>query len=317
MTKTLRKRLDNAMLPAAMTVGVLLYVILHYTPFFDEGPYMAAASFLQPVLISLMLFLQFNKVAPSDLKPHRWQLKLVVLQAVLFILFAVLAVVLRPASASISLLCECAMLCFICPTASAAGVITSKLGGDLAGVITYTVFSCLLAAILIPLMIPLVYPSSGVSFIQALLPVARRVFSILVLPCVLAWLIRYTIPPLQAFFARNAGVSFYIWGVSLALSMSLATKALVLSGVAFFVIVLMGVVSLLCCLFQFRTGRRAARSYGRVESVSAGQALGQKNTGFIIWLGLTYMTPVTSLVGGLYAIWHNLVNSYELVHNDA
>jgi BASS family bile acid:Na+ symporter len=55
-----------------------------------------------------------------------------------------------------------------------------------------------------------------------------------------------------------------------------------------------------------------ARGYGRSESLTAGQSLGQKNTGFIIWLGFSYMTPVTSIAGGLYAIWHNLVNSYEL-----
>ena len=72
------------------------------------------------------------------------------------------------------------------------------------------------------------------------------------------------------------------------------------------------VVSLLCCLFQFWLGRRVARCYSHSESVTAGQALGQKNTGFIIWLGLNYMTPVTSVAGGLYAVWHNLVNSYQL-----
>ena len=51
---------------------------------------------------------------------------------------------------------------------------------------------------------------------------------------------------------------------------------------------------------------------GKVEHLTAGQALGQKNTGFLIWLGYHYMTPVTSVAGGLYSIWQNLVNSWEL-----
>ena len=59
-----------------------------------------------------------------------------------------------------------------------------------------------------------------------------------------------------------------------------------------------------------------ARRYGRRESLTSGQSLGQKNTGFIIWLGLTYMTPVTSVAGGLYAVWHNLVNTWELSKRD-
>ena len=47
-------------------------------------------------------------------------------------------------------------------------------------------------------------------------------------------------------------------------------------------------------------------------SVTAGQALGQKNSGFLIWLGYSYMTPVTSVAGGLYSIWQNIINSLEL-----
>jgi BASS family bile acid:Na+ symporter len=44
--------------------------------------------------------------------------------------------------------------------------------------------------------------------------------------------------------------------------------------------------------------------------------LGQKNTGFLIWLGYNYMTPVTSVAGGLYAIWQNLYNSWELYQKE-
>ena len=57
-----------------------------------------------------------------------------------------------------------------------------------------------------------------------------------------------------------------------------------------------------------------AKHHGRSEEITSGQALGQKNTGFLIWLGLNFMTPVTSVAGGFYAIWHNLVNSWELQH---
>ena len=44
----------------------------------------------------------------------------------------------------------------------------------------------------------------------------------------------------------------------------------------------------------------------------AGQSLGQKNTVFAIWMGYTFMTPETAIVGGLYSIWHNIYNSWQL-----
>ena len=68
-------------------------------------------------------------------------------------------------------------------------------------------------------------------------------------------------------------------------------------------------VSMGCCFLQFFLGRR-------MEGLTAGQALGQKNTGFLIWLGYNYMTPVTSVAGGLYAIWQNLFNSWELYRKE-
>ena len=38
--------------------------------------------------------------------------------------------------------------------------------------------------------------------------------------------------------------------------------------------------------------------------------------GFLIWLGYNYLTPVTSVAGGLYAIWQNLFNSWELYQHE-
>ena len=302
--------LKNWMLPIAMTLGAAIYLVLHYVPSLSEEGYMAVARRLQPLLVSVMLFLQLNVVAPTDLRFHKWHFELVAVQALLFAAFAFLATGMRAGGGRILL--ECAMLCFICPTAAAAGVITSKIGGNLPGIMTYTVLSDTLACVLIPMMIPLVHPAAEIGFLAAFWAIVKRVFSILVLPCVLAWLIRYLLPGLQRWLARYMGWAFYVWGIGLTLALSLATGALVTSGIGVLVAFGIAAVSLVCCLFQFWLGRKVAAGYGRVESITAGQALGQKNTGFIIWLGINYMTPVTSVAGGLYAIWHNLVNSYEL-----
>ena len=303
------------MLPLAMTAGVTIYLVLHYVPSFSEAAYISFARKWQPILIGIMLFLQLNVVAPSDLRFRRWHFRLLAVQAVLFSVFAFL--VTRAEGAGARILLESAMLCFVCPTAAAAGVITSKIGGDLPAVLTYTVLSDTMAAILIPLMVPYVNPSESVGFFVTFWGVIKEVFSILVLPTLIAWFIRYVFPSVQKKLEKIVGWAFYAWSIGLIFALSLATSALVESGIGLLLTVSIGLVSLACCLFQFWFGRRVAKGYGRVDSLSAGQSLGQKNTGFIIWLGLSYMTPVTSVAGGLYAIWHNLVNSYELYQRES
>ena len=298
------------MLPLAMVTGVGIFLLLHYVPTWDEAPYLHFAHVVQPILIGVMLFLQLNVVAPSDLRLHKWHGWLLATQALLFGALALICMKIPDGAARILL--ECAMLCFICPTAAAAGVITAKIGGDLPGVMTYTVLADALACLVIPLMIPMVHPAADLHFWASFWAIVKRVFSILVLPCLLAWGIRWLLPGVQRWLAKYVGWAFYVWGVGLVLAMSLATGALYSSGIGIGVALGIGAVSLLCCLGQFAFGRLVTRRYGPAESVTAGQALGQKNTGFIIWLGLTYMTPVTSVAGGLYALWHNLVNAREL-----
>ena len=109
---------------------------------------------------------------------------------------------------------------------------------------------------------------------------------------------------------RLSRYAFYIWGVGLTLAMLLATRALVLSGLSAAAVVCIVLVSMGTCALQFFVGRRSGRRPD--ERISGAQSLGQKNTGFLIWLGYNYMTPVTAVAGGLYAIWQNLFNSWQL-----
>ena len=300
------------MLLVSISLGVGIYLLLHLSPGCEgaEKGYVAFAKNVQPFLVGVMLFLQFNVTAPGDLHLHRWHAEELAVQAFVFALFAV-ATILLPAG-TLRLLSECAMLCFICPTAAACGVITSRIGGSLQQTMAYLLLSCLMSSLFIPLVVPLVNPREGLSYLQLLWNVSREVFSMLVLPCAIAWAIRFTLPGVQKWIARYTSYAFYVWGISLTLAMSLATRALVQSHAGFWTAAGIGLVALSCCLVQFALGRRIARRYGRGISVTAGQTFGQKNTGFLIWLGIGYMTPLTSVAGGLYALWQNLVNSWEL-----
>lgn len=298
------------MLPCAIVLGISLYLIYHYTPALHSmGPWLhPVVSEGQRLVIAILLFFQFVKISPHDIKLSRWHIGALLLQTGLFLLLAAAVLVMRPGNTR--MLVECAMLCFICPTASAAGVITDRLGGDLAATVSYVVMINVAATFLIPLVIPVVNPSAQMGFWAYVGHIAWKVFPVLILPGLVAWIIRYTTHKLQRALMRWASNSFYVWGVGLTLAMVLATRALMLSGLGLWAIGGIVLVSVFCCFFQFFTGRKMGR--GKIESLTAGQALGQKNTGFLIWLGYNYMTPVTSVAGGLYAIWQNLFNSWEL-----
>ena len=296
------------MLPGALVLGISSYLIYHFSPALRPiGPVChAIAAQGQRWLIAVLLFFQFVRVSPHDLRPVRWHLGALALQIAGFALCAAGVAFAHGANVRIPL--ECAMICLICPTASAAGVITERLGGSIAQNVTYLVITNIAATLLIPLVVPLVSPSADMGFWEYVLHLAARIFPLLLLPCMLAWTVRYTAGRLQRKLMRWAPNSFYVWGVSLTLAMILATRALVLSHLGIWTVVLIVLVSMAACFLQFFVGRRLRKG----DPVTPGQALGQKNTGLMIWLGYSYLTPVTSVAGGLYAIWQNLFNSWEL-----
>ena len=57
-------------------------------------------------------------------------------------------------------------------------------------------------------------------------------------------------------------------------------------------------------------GKAVGRRYG--DSVTGGQALGQKNTGVGIWLTMTYLNPVAAIAPCAYVVWQNTLNSWQL-----
>ena len=222
-------------------------------------------------------------------------------------------------------LIECAMLCLICPTATAAAVVTRKLGGDVPGITTYIILINILAAVLVPLIVPLVHPIAEIDFWMAFSMIMAKVFPLLILPCLAAWLVRYLFPKLHRWLLKFPDLPFYIWSLALCLAIAITTKSIMRSDMSLFMLAMMSLISLICCVLQFGVGRFIGGKYrpriyvpaveerGKaVRKVTAGQAMGQKNTIFAIWMAYTFMTPESSIVGGFYSIWHNIYNSWQL-----
>ena len=333
MTKFVQT-IKDWMLPIAMVTGASLYLIYHALPepVHKVGPFLnEAVGIIQPLLIFAMLFLTFCRIEPKELKPHRWHWWLLFIQGGLFALLGLAVVlfekVMPEGNDGWKVLIESAMLCLICPTATAAAVVTRKLGGDVPGITTYIVLINIVAAVLVPLIVPLIQPMAGLTFWEAFNMILAKVLPLLMLPCFCAWLVRYLMPKVHRKLLEWQDLPFNLWVVALVLAIAVTTKAIVKSEMSWALFGAMSLVSLLCCVFQFWAGRYVGSCYkprrplpsqkaeerGReVRKVTAGQSLGQKNTVFAIWLGYTFMTPETAIVGGLYSIWHNCFNSWQL-----
>ena len=319
------------MLPIAMTTGASVFLIYDATPCLHRfGPFLSdMVGLLQPMFIFSMLFLTFCRIEPKDLKPHRWHWWLLLIQGGLFSLLGLVAYLLismlSVESGDWVVLIECAMLCLICPTATAAAVVTRKLGGDVPGITTYIILINILAAVLVPLIVPLVHPVAEIDFWMAFSMIMAKVFPLLILPCLAAWLVRYLFPKLHRWFLKFPDLPFYIWSLALCLAIAITTKSIMRSDMSLFMLAMMSLISLICCVFQFGMGRFIGGRYRpripvpaveergkEVRKITAGQAMGQKNTIFAIWMAYTFMTPESSIVGGFYSIWHNIYNSWQL-----
>ena len=299
-------------LPVSMVAGAASYFIMSSLGLDRDArkAVLDTVSVVQPVLLFLMLHITFCKVKVKDMRICRWQWWALLFQITCFAIPALL-VILTP-DASWHVVAESAMLCFICPTATAAAVVTSKLGGNPGSLTAYTVIINLCVSLLIPLTAPLVHPNGELTFVHSFLLISSKVFPLLIMPFVLAVILRKVAPGLVRMYTAYKDLPFYLWGVGLALAIAVTVRTIVHSHITPSLQAGIVGVSLLSCVMQFAFGRWIGRRYG--EPITAAQSCGQKNTVLAIWMGYTFFTPITAIAGGFYSIWHNVWNSIQLAH---
>lgn len=305
------KFLKNWTLPVAMLVGAIAYfTFAHISLLAPLKPTVwVSVSVLTPCLIFTQLLLTFCKVEPRELKPVSWHGWLLLFQLMACLLVAAVLVYV-PMQEVYRGVFEGAMVCLICPTATAAAVITGKLGGNAGSLTTYTLLSNILAAIVVPLLFPIIEVHTDISFVTACSRILVKVFPLLLCPFILACLFRAFLPKVRNFLANFSNLAFYLWGVALAIVSGQTTRSLLNSDAAGSVKLLIALVGLVACCLQFYVGKRIGGYYG--ERISGGQALGQKNTVLAIWMAYTYLNPLSSVGPGSYVLWQNIINSWQL-----
>lgn len=298
-------------LPISMLTGTIVYFIFaHVSVLEPTKPFVySLVSYLTPFLIFAQLLLTFCRVSWKELIPSPWHGWLLLFQAISSLFLATLLFVL-PLSVEYKEVFEGAMVCLICPTATAAAVITGKLGGSASSLTTYTLLSNLLTAVAVPLVFPLVEPHADLGFLSAFLKILSKVFPLLLCPFIIAFLLRQFLPSVHQFLLSLRDMAFYLWAFALAIVTGQTVESLMNSEAELSVEISLALAGLITCIIQFYLGKRIGTKYN--DRISAGQALGQKNTVLAIWMAYTYLNPLASVAPGSYVLWQNMFNSWQL-----
>lgn len=248
------------MLPIAMVGGAVFYKWMGYL------------TFLSPYLIFLMLFITYCKLQFRDFKPRKEH---VVLLTVQMVLSALIYLVLSPLNHIVG---EGVFICVFIPTATAAPVITSMLGGSISFVATYSLLCNAFIAVAGPVVLAAIGDNPDMTFLKSSLLICSKVFPLIIGPLALAMILRYLVPRLHSKVVSHQSLSFYMWAVSLFI--------IVGSCVSFTIrtwdekrlpaVVMLVAGALAVCLLQFYIGRKIGARFN--DRVSGGQSLGQKNT---------------------------------------
>ena len=296
-----------------MGAGALLYLLFAFTPQLDDmatamGPFFAT---ILPLFMFLILFVTFCKVDFRQLRPVAWH-GWVALFQVLFI-GVLMALMLMPSSepsAQAKVLMEALLMCCISPCATAAAVVTQKLGGSLEQMTTYTFLSNFMTVLLAPLCFPLIEKGADITFLAAFTKILHEVFLVLVVPMLLAYIVKHHLKGLHRRIVAVRDLSYYLWACSLMIVTGTTVKNIVHAEVSVWLLTAIALLGLLICIVQFAVGRFIGHYFDHTQE--AGQALGQKNTAFAIWLSSAYLNPLSSVGPGCYILWQNIVNSVEI-----
>lgn len=298
-----------------MALGALVYEAFAHIPVLEPvsrtmGPLLTD---WLPIGLFLLLYATFCKIRISEMKPRTWHF-VIQLVRTSFAALMVLLISLFGSDIDIKLILEGMFICFICPTAAAVVVVTEKLGGSIGSLTMFTIIANLVTMVIIPLFFPMVERGADISFLSSMLMILRNVTVVLVVPLFLALLSRRIIPNFVKRLNSHKDIGFYIWCVNLSIVTGITLHNIHQSSITGWVLWLLLTTPLLVCLIQFSLGKWVGRFWN--DSISAGQALGQKNTVVGIWLTLTFLNPLAAIAPGAYVLWQNLVNGWQIWYKE-
>lgn len=290
----LRQRLKPWILPLSMLSGLFSYPWAHYS-----AP-------ITPWLIFAMLLVTFCRVDHKHIRPARIDLILAMIQACGFaVTYLALKPFLGPTVGS------GIALCIICPTATAAPVVTGMLGGSVTRVVSYSICSNIIAAIIAPW--ALIWMGAETAHpLDTAIRIVTPLLTLIGTPLAIALLAGKYAPKVHLFISNRQDISFYLWAVALFMVMGRSVASVIaMPASQISTVIWLAAGAGVVCVAQFVIGRRIGGYYG--DPIAAAQSLGQKNTILAIWMALTYLHPVASVAPAAYVAWQNAINSWQIL----
>ena len=273
---------------AAMALGTLF-------------PQLHEFSFLIQYLLMLMLFFSFLDI---EFKPQTLH------ASVLWVLLANVGVAFLSYAVLVSFDMTFALSAFmtaIAPTAIAAPVIMSFIQGEIEYVVAAVLVTNIASALIVPLALPFLL---GAELQISVWEVLQPVLVVMFVPLILARLVSHMPAGTQQFIRRGKRFSFAIWLVNLFIISANASNFFRNEDPASApTLMVIALISLVLCIVNFGVG---ALLGGQRNWQEASQSLGQKNLSFVIWIALTFISPLVAMGPTFYILYHHLYNSWSI-----
>ena len=310
MDKLLRF-LKDWTLPVAIAVGIVCYFTFYYVPQLDAigdtlGDIVDA---IFPMMVFSTLFSTFCRIDFHQMRPHRWHIGVIVTQLVLIAL-NVWVIFCVEGDLWQKILWESLLTCIIGPAATAAPVVTAKIGGNINTMTAFVVLSSFVSSLTIPAVFPLLERGAGLDFWSAFLIILQKLAIVLILPLALGWYMQHFAKRVCAWIVSIPDLSFYLWAAQLSVTSGVTVRNIVHSDAGLSLLLMIALLSLVLCFVLFLIGRSVGHHLG--DKINSGQASFQKNTALSIWVAYTYLNPMASVGAGCYVLWQNIINSLEL-----
>jgi len=201
----------------------------------------------------------------------------------------------------------------IAPTAIAAPVIMSFIRGHIEYVVAAVLVTNISSAVIIPLALPFLLGAQMEADIRiqiSVWDVLEPVLVVMFVPLILAQLVSRLPSGTQEFLRQGKQFSFLIWLVNLFIISANASHFLrAEDSNSLSTLLIIALISLVICIVNFGLG---ALLGGRQNWQEASQSLGQKNLSFVIWIAMTFISPLVAMGPTFYILYHHLYNSWSI-----
>lgn len=287
------KKLRNWTLPLAIICGL----------FFHD--FLSSFYALTPWLLAAMMFFTCSRVSITQMKVRPIHFMLLSVQVFGGILIYYL---LRGVSEPLA---QGLMICLFTPVATASPVVGAILGADVTLMTTYVLLSNITAAVLAPLFFTCINPGADITFLSSFAHIMQKTVLLLIVPLVISWLMDKFTPKAHEFVKGCRYTSFYLWAMCMMILIGSTIHSVIQDDNPDPTLeIVMAASSLVLCLLLFWCGQKAGERYG--DTVAVRQMLAQKNTGIGVWMTISFLNPLASIVPAAYIIWQNTVNSMEI-----